>query len=151
MKKVLKTVMLAVLAVAMVFGGMALLNASANTSTNCGNVAIRDDWGLSGTMTCSLNRVNDRNNINVATANTTVNISGQIRVHVYYMQQPNGVPVTAAMNPNANVNSGWIAARSVSRVASNGTAGRNQQVQALHGFRIRDGVGVQTRHTILNR
>jgi len=163
MKKIFKAVMLAVLGVAMVFGGMALLNLNvdASTSTNCGTVIVRPPHSGLGQVNkhCSLSRTMRLNNgvdTNFATAGTTAaNSGGQVRVHVYFMQQPNGVPVTVAMNPNASNDSGWANLThmndTVRRDANNGTAGRNQQVQARHWFRHDANQAATITHTILNR
>ena len=149
MKKIFKAVMLAVLGVAMVFGGMALLNLNvdANTGSTC-SVSIRPlhSGHGSATKTCTLTRAGD-----TATARTFAP-NGQLRTHVFFMQQPNGVPVTVAMNPNANRDTGWrdhpgLPGFGLGDSVSNGEAGINQQVQARHWFRRGTNYAAYITHT----
>jgi len=97
------------------------------------------------TLRCDLVR-----NGNLADANTNATAVGQVRTHVFFMRQPNGVAVTGG---DANVDSGWVTGIpgvGVSRIANNGSAGRNQQIQARHWFRLSASHSAYMTYTIRN-
>ena len=71
-----------------------------------------------------------------AVGNTNASAGGQVRVHVFFMQQPNGLPVSGYP---ANIDSNWrtsipdVGVSIIVRTTNSNT--NRQQVQARHWFR----------------
>ena len=140
-----KKVAVGITAVGVLFGGMVVLNADANVSIRMCSKSVTDANGRIGTMVCDLQR-----NMQQARANTTVHVpgGGQTRTHVFFMQQPNGSPVT---NSLANVDSGWQNSTYVTRVANGGAIGTSQQIQARHWYRANANHSAHIRNTVIQR
>ena len=131
MKKILKTVMLAVLAVAMVFGGMAVLDANASNVSirNCVR-SVRDRNNNLLTMQCRLWRdSNDaRVNAETTTGGGSNSVNGQLQTTARIMAQPNGTVLVW------NTDSWRTTSLSIAR-ASQAPPALHLQVQGAHWYR----------------
>ena len=132
MKKILKTVMLAVLAVAMVFGGMAVLDANAsNVSIRTCVRSVRDRNNNLLTMQCTLARDSSDARVNATTSaqGGSNSVAGEVQSTARIMAQPNG---TVSAHSTTN----WITTMlPVTAHASQATPALNRQVQGAHRYR----------------
>lgn len=135
MKKIFKTVILAVLSVAMVFGGMAVLNVDASNITirTC-SLSVNDRNGRELRMQCNLFR--DSNDARVTAQTTTSggsnSVAGQVQSTARIMAQPNGTFLVSN-------SSTWINGHSAAARASQATSALNRQVQGDHWYRATSG------------